>query len=281
MAKKLFASLGKAACYTLLFIGMQLIVSMIFALVAGVSAAIPYIADNSTLDMDAIMRMMTEALYKEALTITLISSVCSLAFLALFFAVRKKNVFAQTYLAKGLPNLAFLPLVLGGMCLAGFVGILLDMLPIPEHILEEYSQSAQMLGGAGWVAVLSSVVVAPIAEEVIFRGLVYTRLRRAMPPIVAMLLSSAVFGLLHGQLLWVCYAFFVGLVMAFVFERTGTVQATILLHFAFNLAGSYLLGSVPSSPILAFAFAAGATACWVWLCRICPYTKLRPEGGCD
>ncbi len=277
MAKKVFAALGKAACYTLLFIGLQLIVSLLFALIGGVSALLPLLSDNSGIDMEAIMRTMTEYLYDKALLIALISDSAALLFLLVFFKARKKNFAAEIHLKKGLPRYAIFPLLIGGACLAGFVGLMLDMLPIPESVWAEYNAEAAMLGGTGVLAILASVIIAPVSEEIIFRGLVYTRLRKAMPPSVAMVLSSLVFGLLHGQLIWVCYAFFVGIAMAVVFARTGTVRATIAMHLAFNLAGGYALGGIEAGPVLAFAFAAGAAACWIWLCRICPYTKLRPE----
>lgn len=277
MAKKVFAALGKAACYTILFIGMQLIVSFVFALIGGVGAVLPFLSDNSALDMNAITQAMTEYLFDKALLITLISDCLAVLFLLIFFKARKKNFAAEIHIRKNLPRYAIFPLLLGGICLAGFVGLVLDMLPIPESVWEDYNAQAEMLGSTSLIAVISSVVIAPVAEEIFFRGLVYTRLRRAMPAAVAMVLSSLVFGALHGQLVWICYASVIGLAMVIVFERTGTVRATIAVHLAFNLAGGYILSNLAAAPALVLAFAAGAAACWIWLCRICPYTKLHPE----
>lgn len=281
MAKKLSAALFKAACYTLLFVGMQFLVSAAFALAAGIGELRATLSQGIVLDMDAIARAISQALYGNALVLTLVSNILSLLFLFVFFTVRKKKFLAQIYIEKGLPGLAYLPLLIGGVCLAGFIGMLLDLLPIPRDIWEQYEQSASTLGGAGLAAILATVFVTPVAEEVFFRGLVYTRLRRAMPSALAMVLSSVVFGLLHAQLIWICYATAVGLAMALVFERTGTVRATIALHLSFNLAGGYLLAGTSSSPALLFVFAAGAALCWIWLCRICAYTKLRPEDDCN
>ncbi|HWQ58534.1 MAG TPA: CPBP family intramembrane glutamic endopeptidase [Clostridia bacterium] len=277
MVKKIFVALGKAACYTLLFLGVQFAVGMVYAFVAGVHAALPYIFDNSMIDMDALMRSMADFLMEKALVIALISDVIVLGLVAVFFAARGRNVWRETHLKKGFPNLAIVPLVLGGACLAGFIGTMLDLLPIPESVWEQYESQSAMLGGTGALAIIASILVAPIAEEVFFRGLVYTRLRRAMPSIAAALISSLIFGLLHQQLIWVCYAFAVGLAMAAVFERTLSTRATIAVHLAFNLAGGYAFAGIKSGPVLAFGFAAGVALCWIWLCCICPYTKLHPE----
>ena len=82
--------------------------------------------------------------------------------------------------------------------------------------------------------ILSAVVIAPIAEEVFLRGLAYTRLRRAMPPILAAVLSSLAFGVLHGDIIWFMSAFGGGLAMAWIFQRTGSLWASILVHMTNN-----------------------------------------------
>ncbi len=277
IVKKVLIALGKAACYTALFLGAQLIVSMVFAIIGGVDAVLPYIYDNSTLDMEAIMAKMAEYLMDRAIVVTLVSDLLALGLLWLFFAARKKRFLQEIHLHKGLPGLAYLPLVIGGACLAGVVSCILDMLPIPESVWREYEQSSSMLGGAGPLAMLATVFVAPLAEEVFFRGAVYTRLRRAMHPIAAGVLSALVFALMHVQIIWIGYAFFAGLAMAAVFERTFAVRAAFVLHLAFNLAGGYLMSFLEAGPLIAAAFAVGTALCWIWLSRICPYIKLRPE----
>ncbi|HOS18936.1 MAG TPA: CPBP family intramembrane metalloprotease [Clostridia bacterium] len=277
MIKKVLIALGKAACYTALFLGAQLAVSMVYALVGGVDAVLPYVYDNSLPDMEAIAAKMAEYLMDHALVVTIFSDLLALGLLWLFFALRKKSFLRETHLHKGVPGLAYLPLIVGGACLAGVVSSILGMLPIPESVWEEYETSSSMLGGAGPLALLASVFVAPFAEEVFFRGAVYTRLRRAMHPVVAAVLSAFVFGLMHGQIIWICYAFVVGLAMAAVFERTFSVRAAVAVHLAFNFAGGYMMSFLETSPVLASAFAAGTALCWIWLSRICPYTKLRPE----
>lgn len=277
MAKKVFAALGKALCYTLLFIGMQLIVSFAVLLIGGVGFVAQYLHDNSAPDMAVLTQQLTELLYGKAMLITLVSDVLALLFLWVFFAARKKNILNEVHIARSVPGLAYIPLAVGGACLAGLVGTVLSMLPIPESVWEEYAGQSSMIGGTGIVAVVASVIVAPLTEEVFFRGLVYTRLRRAMPPVVAMLISSLVFGLLHGQLIWICYAFVTGMALCVVFERTGSIRASFTVHLAFNIAGGYLLDSLEGGALTAVVFACVTAAAWIWLGRICPYTKLHPE----
>lgn len=128
-----------------------------------------------------------------------------------------------------------------GMCFAVLITFALGILPISEEVWEEYNQSASMIDSSGLIPMLSTVIFAPIAEETVFRGLVYTRLKRAMPAWVAAILQAAVFGALHGQILWVAYAFVMGLVLAAIVESTGSLFAGIAVHICFNLMGGYVM----------------------------------------
>lgn len=121
------------------------------------------------------------------------------------------------------------------MCFAVLITFALDILPISEEVWEEYNQSASMIDSAGLIPMLSTVIFAPIAEETVFRGLVYTRLKRAMPAWVAAILQAAVFGALHGQILWVAYAFVMGLVLAAIVESTGSLLRALRCTYASTL----------------------------------------------
>lgn len=77
--------------------------------------------------------------------------------------------------------------------------------------------------------------IVPIAEEMVFRGLTMRRLREVFGPGAAIVLSAAIFGLFHGNLLQGIYAFLIGLLLAWVYVRLGRITAPILLHASANL----------------------------------------------
>lgn len=92
---------------------------------------------------------------------------------------------------------------------------------------------------------ISGVVLAPIVEEVLFRGVLYQALRRTMSVSGAALLSSIVFALMH--VLWGNAILFVplvvmGLLLSLLFERCGSLVPGILVHACNN--GIILLFSV-------------------------------------
>lgn len=86
-----------------------------------------------------------------------------------------------------------------------------------------------------WIQILSMGLAIPVAEELIFRGIVFRRIRDAYSFRIAAVLSAALFGFVHGNVVQGIYALVLGLMMAWVFEYFGTVLAPILFHVAANL----------------------------------------------
>lgn len=85
------------------------------------------------------------------------------------------------------------------------------------------------------VAVVVLAVMAPIAEELVFRGLLYGWLRGFMPFALVAILTSALFGLAHGELAHAIAAGLLGLALAFIRERSGSLWPAIAAHVVNNL----------------------------------------------
>jgi membrane protease YdiL (CAAX protease family) len=82
--------------------------------------------------------------------------------------------------------------------------------------------------------VMHVVLLAPVAEELTFRGLIYRIFRQSMLPWVAILLSALIFGLMHVQLGKAVWAFLLGLIAAASYEQTRSLLTPILIHALFN-----------------------------------------------
>lgn len=107
--------------------------------------------------------------------------------------------------------------------------------------VQETGYTIWMSGGERVVAFLILVVLAPIAEELIFRGWLYGRLRREVGTPVAILLVSLLFGLVHFQWNVGVNVFALSVVLCVLREITGTVYAGILTHMLKNGIAFYLL----------------------------------------
>lgn len=86
------------------------------------------------------------------------------------------------------------------------------------------------------VSLLEYVILAPLFEELVFRGLLFAILRRRFRFFPAALISAAIFGLAHGYgvvgLISVCWS---GVIWAWIYEKTGSLAPGILAHAVNNL----------------------------------------------
>ena len=78
--------------------------------------------------------------------------------------------------------------------------------------------------------------VSPVLQEIVFRGWLFSGLRRAMPAAPAVIVSAAVFSLMHARsgLPTLTHAFLFGVVAAVVFERSRSIVPSAILHIAVN-----------------------------------------------
>ena len=86
-------------------------------------------------------------------------------------------------------------------------------------------------------------IVSPIAEELLFRGIIYGSLRRMTKPLTAMLFSSVLFGMYHLNSVQGIYGFLMGCLMVYAYEYFGDFKAPLAVHMISNIlaySGSYL-----------------------------------------
>ncbi len=89
------------------------------------------------------------------------------------------------------------------------------------------------------LAFFTLVIAAPIAEEILFRGYLYGRIRRIFGFVITSIVVSAVFGALHGQWNVGVNVFALSLVLCALREYTGSIWAGIVLHMVKNAIAFY------------------------------------------
>lgn len=94
-------------------------------------------------------------------------------------------------------------------------------------------------GNVTWVLALYSVLIAPISEELIFRGVTMRYAGEAMPFVLANIFQAFLFGLFHANVVQGVYAFVVGLFCGYVCQKGGSIYLSILFHMLFNLWGTF------------------------------------------
>lgn len=105
--------------------------------------------------------------------------------------------------------------------------------------------------------VLITVVLAPIVEELLFRGVIYRELQQLMPPVVAAFLSSTLFAISHGTLVHIPLTFMVGCTLCCIFSATNKLRYAIVGHMFANAIPAFFRIYVPdfmlTLPVLCIA----------------------------
>lgn len=107
------------------------------------------------------------------------------------------------------------------------------------HLTEHFSNASQeaLFQSNLLLQIIGIGLFVPFVEELVFRGLVYGKMRRLFSFRVAAAVSAALFALYHGNIVQLVYAFPMGLLLAWSYERWGSLSAPVLLHIGANLLG--------------------------------------------
>jgi membrane protease YdiL (CAAX protease family) len=112
--------------------------------------------------------------------------------------------------------------------IARSVGLKPPVEPIQKLLFQEHRPA--VLG----LVVLLTCVVGPVAEECFFRGVLYAALRRRLSRLVAMGLSGTAFSLVHANLVGFLPIMGLGCLLAYLYERTGSLASPLAIHILHN-----------------------------------------------
>ena len=89
---------------------------------------------------------------------------------------------------------------------------------------------------------ISTVIMAPVLEEILFRGLILGTLKKTMHPWIAIVISSVIFGLAHGTPIGILYATCLGILMGWLTIKFNSILPSMVFHMAYNATVSYSEG---------------------------------------
>lgn len=182
--------------------------------------------------------------------ITLVSNLVVVFIFAIYYRLRGTGLFSQSSLVKSKPAVLTSAITLGASCffavnyIISSLSLLLpkawtDMLSSPPMGAFEENQI---------VAFLSVCLVAPICEELVFRGLIAKTLSTTVPSWLAIGVSSLAFGIVHYSSgpIAIVYATSMGILFGWLFFRAKSLVPCVLAHALFN-AASFLADRISPS----------------------------------
>lgn len=123
--------------------------------------------------------------------------------------------------------------------IAAFMSIglnnLILMSPLASASKGYEEASNHFYSGTLFMELFGLAVLVPILEELVYRGIIYNRLKHLFGLIPAMILGSLIFAVMHFNLVQFIYAFLFGFVLIMFMEKTGHVYGAIVGHITANL----------------------------------------------
>lgn len=225
---------NKNPFFLILFCMMLLLLSQ-----TAVAFALVFWESGSSFQQDMTYEQadaqMLEIMYAHQTQILLLSYVIVLLVLWVM-ARRRKQSFLQF---SSLDKPARLPLYVlafwAGLAAAFWATIAVNLIPWPEELLETYlTESGALTTAQPVLDFLAVVLIGPLVEEVLFRGIIYDALCTIVPAGAAVIFQGMLFGSVHSTMIWMLYALFMGCVLGYVRKRCGSLRPCVLMHMAFN-----------------------------------------------
>ena len=233
--KKVLKQIGKALGYFAVYFTCMNVVDLIAGFVWGYmkGAELKAMGMSSEEAMAAFQTM--EPGYKGVSM--LIGAILTLLIYFIIEKIKKTSLAKETDMKMVSGKQMGLTVVgaLGGMF---FLNFMLNILPIPAELIGDLNSGMSSLTSYPfWLALLVNAILIPILEEVVFRGYLFSRLGKAMPAVVAAVISSVVFGLCHGGLVWAIWAGVTGLIICVVRVKSGSIIPGMIFHIIMNTFG--------------------------------------------
>lgn len=224
-------AIARALLVILVFLFVPTLVSSVVTLVVS--------ALNSGMPKDDLASLITSL----TSPIMAVSYVIAIFVFVIFYKIRKTSLISMSGAEPTRASFLIDGMLLGFGMYGAFQGaILLLTKIIPESWFNlQNSQSSSLLGGSMAFAIIYTVLIAPVCEETIFRGLVLTIFDGKLPKWLGILISALVFALIHlPSPIAFIYTLTLGVVLGVVRYRTKSLVPCVLAHIIFN-ATNYLL----------------------------------------
>ena len=226
------------AIYPLLIYQVISVIIMFIALFLLMITANINISDTQEVAQDLQNLMLNSNII---MITSALGALISLIILILINYLRKDNILNVKGRKKpDFVNIKYIFLVLVLNILLALFGNGFSNLPMISNLLsldEGFKQVNSILGKTSNIWTLFFVVLgAPIIEEYVFRRMCYGVLRKYGNTIKALIFSSILFALFHGNIVQGIYAFILGLGLGYLYEVSNNILITILAHAFSNLA---------------------------------------------
>lgn len=252
-----------------LFMVLQILVSFT-GTVAAMTAYMVQTGNDVQDAQYALWDIMTDSTYMTTLTVvaTFVSAIFSVSAYWIIWGRKRTEQDKQYFREKVLKLKPFAMIVIAS-CGLYYLAILISAviaIASPET-METYNEMMDMaLGGSQMLAMLAAVILAPVNEECIMRGLILKNLQRFFSTPVVIVIQAVLFGIFHANWVQGIYVLPVGAALGYVAIKSRSVIPAIFMHLFYNMLSFVviLLPEFCQTGIFAIStVVASAVAVWI------------------
>ena len=156
----------------------------------------------------------------------LIILITAIIFIPILYKIFKKYKVENNFKLKNI----FIPITLG-ITISLIYNIILYYL----NNIFNFTNNFQISNIPIIVQIICSGIFGPILEELVFRGIVYNKLKTFNKNKIAIILTSMIFALFHMDIMNAIYAFIVSFVLIYLYDKYKTLKAPIIAHMTLNI----------------------------------------------
>lgn len=237
----------KSLAYLAVWLIAQLVMGVVIGFVLGVSKG----------------GAATELANSVGIYVSIASNCLAVLFLAFIPLLRDSTLTEKASINK-MPPRFFINMVVMGVSFAIAISIILGVLQMlgvfPDSWVSMLEDNNSVFVEADKsVMLIATVIMAPVLEEILFRGFILGTLKKEMHPWIAIFVSAVLFGVMHGTPIGIIYATALGVVMGWLCVKFNSVIPSLIFHMAYNATVSYnqgisIIAAVIAIPVLVFEF---------------------------
>ena len=218
--KKFFYTFGICLYPILIYTAVQSSLGMFLAVVFGLF--------EGARDFYAMMDVLKE----NALVITAICAVVASVVLSLFFHIDIKN--GRIERRGQIKAMDFIMAIVGGAGVSIALNIVIALTNMAGKDTAFVEVSDLITSNPLIVTIICAGILIPIVEEILFRGLIFNRIKHQYNFLAGLLISSLLFGIYHGNIVQGIYATLLGIFLGFAYHKTKSILIPVFIHMGGN-----------------------------------------------
>jgi len=237
--KNFFKVVGSILLYLAIYSIAQIIPAIVLIFIQGIKSGFESTKNGGVESVPDLAEVCTAFLSKNMSIIILGGIVLASLTYYLIFKINKTSP-KDYIMIKSIDVKKIISIAIFGVSLSvttTYIWTLISSIESLKTVFNDYDELASVIFGGNSIMLtfLTVGLIVPIFEEILFRGLIFSELRKNTNQKLALIFQAIVFGIYHMDIVQGVNAFFVGFFMGWLYLRYKSILAPIILHMSINI----------------------------------------------